>query len=287
MKPTTSILYILGTPYCGSTLLGYILGSCPGIFNAGEIQHFRRFPDIRSRICSCGRPVNACGIWGPLDFSRFRLFSKAKRSEQIRMMFRLLAGHLPIYPLPQGIDDAVFLHSLKGRLEQLGYEGFYILDNSKSPFRLLHLLTFEDLDLRILYLRRAIHGNVASFLKAKQSFLWGIFKYLLVNHLAEKLLTLCWRPSLTVCYERFCQEPEETLEQIARFLGIDFPSDMVRAVRNTVLHVFTGSNWRHHFNRDFQGVILDTSWKRRLKTRQIRLLDTLAHLMSWRKNPCA
>jgi hypothetical protein len=214
-----------------------------------------------------------------LDFSPFRLFSKLKRPQQLLVTLHFLADRLPARPFRTGSHDALFLKTLWDRLEHLGLHPRYILDNSKSPFRLLHLMAFKELDLRILHLQRGIHGNVASFVKAEDGFLWGTLKYLLINRMAKKLSALCHHPFLSVRYEDFCRDPQGELDRIGRFLEVAVQEDIVRAVRESPLHVFTGSDWRHHFSRNFQGVSLDTSWENRLSGPQIRFLGVIRDLL--------
>lgn len=57
------VVFLLGFPRSGSTLVGNILGQLDGWFFAGELRElWRRRLLVRAR-CGCGRAVGACPLW--------------------------------------------------------------------------------------------------------------------------------------------------------------------------------------------------------------------------------
>jgi len=56
---------IVGFPHSGSTLLGDVLASAPGVLHLGEVAMlFRRYVKNEATVCSCGEPLSACELWG-------------------------------------------------------------------------------------------------------------------------------------------------------------------------------------------------------------------------------
>ncbi len=60
----TNVLYIAGYGRSGSTILGVIIGSLPGIFNGGEIAALPKYIDIEELKCPCGSNYIDCPVWG-------------------------------------------------------------------------------------------------------------------------------------------------------------------------------------------------------------------------------
>ena len=64
------IIYILGTGYCGTTVLGLSLGANTQIVDMGEISHFLNFINENNidnffdkTICNCGKSIKECNYW--------------------------------------------------------------------------------------------------------------------------------------------------------------------------------------------------------------------------------
>ncbi len=57
------VVFILGFPRSGSTLLGNILGQIDGWFFTGELRELWRRSQLGSSRCGCGRRVGECPLW--------------------------------------------------------------------------------------------------------------------------------------------------------------------------------------------------------------------------------
>lgn len=57
------VVFILGFPRSGSTLLGNILGQLDGWFFTGELRELWRRRQIERARCGCGRPTRNCLLW--------------------------------------------------------------------------------------------------------------------------------------------------------------------------------------------------------------------------------
>jgi Sulfotransferase family len=59
------VLYIIGAPRCGSTVLDNILNEIDGFFSAGELRFLWQRMD-QGRFCGCGKAFETCEIWAPV-----------------------------------------------------------------------------------------------------------------------------------------------------------------------------------------------------------------------------
>jgi hypothetical protein len=57
-----TVLYIMGSPRCGSTVLDNILNEIGGFFSAGELRFLWQRLD-QGRFCGCGKSFESCEIW--------------------------------------------------------------------------------------------------------------------------------------------------------------------------------------------------------------------------------
>ncbi len=65
MPPMPSLVYIGGYGRSGSTILELHLAERLGAFAAGELSHLFTW-SASGLPCSCGEPLPACGLWGPI-----------------------------------------------------------------------------------------------------------------------------------------------------------------------------------------------------------------------------
>ena len=66
------LVYIGGYGRSGSTLLEYLLTTHPAVVACGEVErHLRRFG--RRKVCTCGRRLTKCPIWGTFQHRSGRL----------------------------------------------------------------------------------------------------------------------------------------------------------------------------------------------------------------------
>jgi hypothetical protein len=61
MSGDVRVVYLVGTPRSGSTLLTSLLGQQPGWFAAGEIRLMWR--ELDTRRCGCGELATTCPVW--------------------------------------------------------------------------------------------------------------------------------------------------------------------------------------------------------------------------------
>ena len=64
VEPVT-VLYVMGAPRCGSTVLDNILNEVDNFFSAGELRFLWQRMD-QGRFCGCGRSFESCEVWAPV-----------------------------------------------------------------------------------------------------------------------------------------------------------------------------------------------------------------------------
>jgi hypothetical protein len=57
------VVFLLGFPRSGSTLVGNILGQLDGWFYTGELRELWRRRQLERARCGCGRPAGTCPVW--------------------------------------------------------------------------------------------------------------------------------------------------------------------------------------------------------------------------------
>jgi hypothetical protein len=59
----TTVLYVVGSTHCGSTVLGNVLGERSGHVSVGELRMaWRRWLEPEAP-CGCGEPLRTCAFW--------------------------------------------------------------------------------------------------------------------------------------------------------------------------------------------------------------------------------
>ncbi len=268
------VIYVLGISFSGSTLLGYLLGATPQVFNVGELKQLNRVKDLHQRTCGCGSLVADCPFWHDFDFNQYRVFNKPTMEQKIGGAARILAAPRKIgTPWGGDTDDVAFLRQVYERMQERQPDSKYILDVSKSIYRLMHLLQYDELDLRIVHIDRDIRGNVASFVKYGHGFLVGLLTYKINDLLIRRLRRGLNRPYLHVRHTDLCRNPDSQFQRLGEFLGLDY-SDALERLRGRTYHVFTGNIHTHRqFQASFNGLRMDESWRERLSPAQKRILD--------------
>lgn len=148
------------------------------------------------------------------------------------------------------------------------------MDNSKSIWRLLYLLCCRNINLKVIYLKRDIFGNISSYVKHNISFWRGLFTYKIQNYLIKKILKNKIVDYIPLNYNKFCKNPKTELKKLEILFKIDL-SDYVNKVKKTNFHVPTGNIGTREKLKNFTGLRLDNSWKNRLSILQKRILKIL------------
>ena len=267
---------IAGFPRSGSTLLGDILGSAPGVTHLGETAViFRRRPLSR---CSCGASIPACEFWGPA-VAALSVASGRDADAVDRDITRIVHGRRK--PAPYLVD--FFASLLRHAATRTGSRVLVDSSNWPSFGRLLDTATGGECGYIHLVRdpRAAIHSRTrggmqylldgASAPRVTASVVQDSRRWNLWNRQAEKLAgvgTVYTR----VRYEDLVRDPSATLAEVTTEL--DLPS--VAASGNRVeidrRHVIGGSRGARNGTVE---VVDNDDWRRESTPTRRALVEVL------------
>lgn len=307
------VLYIVGHPRSGSTILGNVLAEIPGVFHAGELHYLWKPGLPRPRqACGCGAPVRACPLWR-------RIFSVA---------FDAPEGDVPAAADPEaptawglpGVDVAR-VHELQrralsalpaaralvnGRRHASGAVAAEYLDVMSRIYRAITAVTgssvivdsskwahdanlvgrLSGLEVTFLHLVREPFGSVYSRLPRDRADVPGSarpasgarvllesLRWVKSNILAEVVVWRTGRLSMTVRYEDFVGDCGKTILQIADLVGLDVQD---APVRDGQVELGTNHTIGGNRNRWQKGTLLinpDRKWRSGLRRRDVAIVS--------------
>lgn len=291
------ILYVAGVPRTGSTVLGELLGSIPGVIFVGELNFFwRRF--ARAEVCSCGQPLPDCSFWstvvreaygGMADGQAGRLAELERHV--LRRQFALTLAPAA-WPVPetsragQMLAERALLYRAIGRLTGASW----IVDGGKEPIFGALLARADAGAVATVHLVRDPRGVAYSWQKlipsdsepgnmprnaaAKTAVDW-VLQNLLVQLGLQRLSTAYVR----VRYEDLASRPEHVLGQISLATGLTI------AAAPAACGIVSRAASEHHLVAGNPGVRRtatsglrlhpDEAWRTRLPLRQQRLVTAM------------
>lgn len=275
------LAYIVSVGHSGSTLLDMLIGTIPGCFSTGEINHLRwqlarkilgDSDDSPQTRCSCGQPFDACEVWREiLDQVSSRLGFDIF-SEPLRLRMNLLQNenysgkrfsieriHRGIYSLActnKALAPIISVYQrILGDVVRNNWLIFdaaaritnsqFIVDSSKNAIRLSLLHDTRPGDTLVIVLMRDIRG--VSYSQQKR----GADPYATAKGWVDqynRIYSILNRSSglkiLGIRYEELAGEPEKMRRRIASFLGIgDIADGYSIDTRN--LHLTAGNQIRY------------------------------------------
>jgi len=241
------IIYITSLGHSGSTLLDVLLNQHQKLQSVGEIMFFDEWMS-NDLLCSCGTMIKKCPFW-----------AKAI-SENIPAL-----GDMDAH----GYNDNSFL--LFKAISNINHSTA-IVDSSKSPQRLMRLLSDPRFDVKVIHLVRnglavtnslrkshARPGTSNEQMTIATPAYKGMLRWLRRNKSIERISkTMGDEKMLRVRYEDLCLQPEQVLQNICSFVGIDFdPAILIPTLTNN--HNIGGSRWR--FSDKVVKIKLDEKWR--------------------------
>ncbi len=297
----TKLAFIMAASHSGSTLLAMLLGSHPHSTTIGDTAgtSHRKDPDYQ---CSCGKKARECPFWwhvkdemarrgADLDVTDFGTRFEYPESPFINRV--LHAEHRG--PVLEAIRDAMLWSSAGWRRKSRAVitqnialldavtnitQAHVVVDSSKLPHRLKHLLRIDGLEVKVIHLVRDGRGVAHTYIHDNG---WPVHKSAIEWQrgilAAERLLARLDRDLWTqVRYEDLCADPRAELEKLSLFLGLD-PDQVNVDFRAADLHVF-GNKMRLALDHD---VRLDTKWQTELTKSDIATIEQLVgkHLVRY------
>ncbi|MEA2508113.1 MAG: hypothetical protein QOG21_195 [Actinomycetota bacterium] len=238
-EPIT-VLYIMGAPRCGSTVLDNVLNEVAGFFSAGELRFLWQRLD-QGRFCGCGKSFESCEIWS-------RVLDKVAGSEPsataraVMARQRQISGTWRTWQLlhqttKDNVPGQIQAHgALMGDL----YEAIkavtgasVIVDSSKRPWDAALLGSVRNVEPFFVHLVRDPRAMAYSQSKVKANpdrnqpavmaptgISASAFQWIRRN-LAADAVRRAQRPdrSMLIDYHDFCSRPRELVRAITSLVG--------------------------------------------------------------------
>lgn len=279
-----TVLYITGWCRSGSTLLGNLLDTLPGVVHVGELHYVWQNGVLAAgtnTTCGCGAPVRECPFWDkvlsavvPAGSSRADV-ARVAMAEQRALRTRHTGARLRS-PTPGAARIAQLYQAIQDVTDAR-----LVIDSSKFPAEAAALCRRDDVDLRVLHLVRDPRATAYSWRRAKayipamgvarSGAYWTGF-----NLASERIGRSVGDRYLRLRYEDFVAAPRAALHQVLGLCGLpDEPP--VDDAGNAVLdanHTVTGNPDR--LVRGAVQVRADDAWRTGATRRDKALATVLA-----------
>jgi hypothetical protein len=227
-RAPVEVVYLLGMPRSGSTVLGNLLGECEGCVSVGELCLTWSGWLTGKRLCGCGLAVGECPFWEAVRTEAFRdgldprpLAEFAHRLNTTRRLPSLLGR------FTDGVAASEDVSRYQGALARL-YRAIarvtntnVIIDSTKSPGTAVVIESTPGIRLHVLHLVRDSRGVLNSH-RSRADQPYRARSDLLLWDLWNLFAELRWgrHPRyLRVRYEDFAAAPEDTLKHILAHIG--------------------------------------------------------------------
>lgn len=287
------IVYIASTGRSGSTVLDLLLGAHPCCWTLGEFHVLPWELRQNTKPCGCGQAVAQCSFWNPVvaqaqeallhgSIDRFRdsyFTSRTLRLGEIRFLTSCSPRHrqnrqklLEQY----GSDNYEVLHRVLERARNVkGGQVEWLVDASKSMYRLLWLKESGRFDVRVVHIIKDPRAFVYSMCKEDQGLRrpWQLSKAALrwniENYLFDRLFRAHFASDevLRMRYDELAANPQGGLARICALLGVPTGEDLPDKFRNEN-HAIAGNPARF----EKAGIRLDEKWRRGLRQGTQRLV---------------
>ena len=208
---TLVIVYILGTGYCGTTVLGLSLGAHSSIIDMGELSYFldniknkHSLENFYSRVsCNCGTNMQDCSYWK--DFYEILLNNLDKSfAEKYLIHYEFFKKK---YPDKIMVDSSMKLDYFEQIIKVIQKEEIYPI-----------LITKDIRNWSISVMKK--HGG-------------NVFKRFLGWYFRNIKFSKIKYSHLKIGYEEFALFPEEILVKISDYLNLEFEKNMLEPYKST------------------------------------------------------
>jgi len=262
------VLYIMGNPRSGSTILDTLLGNHPVIESVGELVNLPELGWKQNQFCACGHRARQCGFWEEVRESWLERTSLSGSSEYLRLQNRVgqYRRLLPGFETPDTAseDFTRYAECTAALFETIGEVSgkSIVVDSSKIPLRAYLLSLMPRVDLKLIHLVRDVRGVTWSLRKSfttderggvereikPQAVAKTVVNWLRIN--AQSVWVrerVAAENSICVRYEALMADPAQTLERIGTLVGSDF-QELVATLQQgrplSVGHTISGNRMR-------------------------------------------
>lgn len=243
---SSKLIFISSLAHSGSTVLDLLLGSHPDIISLGEIYSAIEEFNKPQRICTCGREVPNCRVWGPV---RRELDKKSHYTfaEAYKILFKVVED---VYGKDKIIvDSSKWITPLKLVSEEFN-DKLYTLFLLKDIRSFVYSMGLNE--------RRKIQRKKEWDKIYKASFPYNTVLWFWHNLQLKQYITNHSFRYLQLGYEELCFHPKEILKKVCNFLGIEFVEDMLKP-ENSESHIIRGNEMRYDRNK-LKGIYYDNRW---------------------------
>ncbi|NES76455.1 MULTISPECIES: sulfotransferase [unclassified Okeania] len=211
------VLFILGTAYCGSTLLSLILDSHPQCFTVGELSNL---PDFNKK--------------GKLDdFWSHQFSEKELHNLSLGLSNARISPAIPLKVekfFREIVNDHIFRpYSIIASKTPADI----IVDSTKTIYWISSMLRLKELkkefDIYLLHLVRDGRAVLNSYLKKRRNMTVKEISYLWLERVTnnEVFFDNFYKNKILVRYEMLVTQLPATVQQVCDFLGIEFRPEML------------------------------------------------------------
>lgn len=298
---SSRVIYITGTSFSGSTVLGALLSLHPDSICAGELSNWTLYRESQNVACSCGLNWQECSFWkkahelwlqenhpGWLAYKRLQLrYERIRNIPFLDLQLRFHQNEFESY--------ATATRRIYQILQQMSQKAI-IFDISKKVGRARMLNRIEGLEVGYIHLIREGRGYLTSTIKHMHRqmqrgrrgmplirlLIQSSLEWVLTNRMAEKAVADSQRTALRLRYEDFAANPDREIDRIAETFSLDM----------NAVHDGLRSNGPIHFGHMWGGneirlsgpvdLVLDEAWKGHISPSAERLFWALAGRTSQR-----
>lgn len=265
------LVYIMGRPHSGSTILDIGLNNSAAIESVGELVSGIR-NETQGAVCACGATILDCPYWQKVREAFPAVGGKAWAEARDRSVVQAHVRNLwRTLTAPRGAADLRFLGQASAEIAaaiKIVSGKPHMLDSSKEPTRGLMLLRFCP-DARVIHLVRDPRRSVAShYWRFKK--MGGYFHFLRRKYYMPRMLlpfmmaaAASWTAGNLICelgrwmapgrvlrvrYEDLCDQPAAEFTRIAAHLGVcldDLLAKLEQRAPLTIGHNLGGNQIRH------------------------------------------
>lgn len=250
MTSDLQVVFIVGMPRSGSTLLDLALGSSTGVAPLGEMSNVWSHGVVERRRCSCGERFHRCGFWGTAAASDADLHDRSV-AERMAATHRHILPTSRIHRLLTSSGRARLMADLPaGYLDRLGrlYQATaaavgvsVVVDSSKHPIYGYLLSLAPGLQVSFVHLVRDPRAVAHSYtrVRAEPDASAGVMNRYRVT--ATALMWNAWNLAAgrfhqhgryeRVRYEDFVAHPREVLHSIISYLAVSGGSPAIDGTR--------------------------------------------------------
>jgi hypothetical protein len=304
----SKLVYIVSMGHSGSTLLDLLCSTLPEVFSTGEFvnfpwQLFRGYDkNDKQTQCSCGQSFTQCSFWNQVIQNINNANSidivKSPKKHDIAISRPFKYGKSIIYTIYNRILLFFILNKILNPFVSIFYKFHlksikrnwelfdtiskisntsYVVDSSKDILRFWFLYKYRPNDVKLIILKRNVHGVATSshhglndkLIKIRSNFWYKYYGKIipkLIFRLPENLFRV-------ITYEEMCERPNMIREKLYRFISDD--NKIINKITNInpkKTHMVAGNPIRH---KDNIIIRYDERWRQRINDVQLELLNKI------------